>query len=137
MCITLSDLFSFEAKIYETGLDVIALAKFYAKSYSQVLLRIGEVLQRKRFLYGALYEVDSQTGKNWVVTYWTGSWNEERPDANVYGLGKLFPRKGQLVAPGSLVDMTILGRKPHLVERITILDEIEDDGLALSSSNQW
>ncbi len=72
-----------------------------------------------------------------MVTYWTGSWNEERPDANVYGLGKLFPRKGQLVAPGSLVDMTILGRKPHLVERITILDEIEDDGLALSSSNQW
>ena len=97
MGITLSDLFSFEAKIYETGLDVIALAKFYAKSYSQVLLRIGEVLQRKRFLYGALYEVDSQTGKNWVVTYWTGSWNEERPDANVYRLGKLF--HGAVIAP--------------------------------------
>jgi len=48
---------SFESKMYETGLDVVALADFYQKSCSQVLLRMGEVLQGRLFFYGALYEL--------------------------------------------------------------------------------
>lgn len=118
----------FEDKVYETGLDVIALAKFYSKSCSQVLLRVGEVLQGKLFFYAALYENTSQTEPDWKVTYWTGGWNEEYPEANVHGLDGFFPRRGHSVVPDSLVDMAIRTRKAHLVPHITILDDMEDDG---------
>jgi len=120
---------SFRAKAYETGLDVIALAKFYYKSCSQVLLRMGEVLQGKLFFYAALYENASQTEPDWKVTYWTGGWNEECPEANVHGLAGFFPRRGHPVIPDSLVDMAIKTGRAHLVRCITLLDAIEDDGL--------
>src|SRR3972149_3726571 len=72
---------SFTRKVYETGFDVIGLANFYSKSCSQVLLRIGEVLQGKLFFYAGLYEPD--TDNNWRVTYWTGGNNHHDPEANV------------------------------------------------------
>ena len=118
---------SFTRKVYQTGFDVIELANSYSKSCSQVLLRIGEVLQGKLFFYAGMYEPG--TDGKWRVTYWTGSSNQIDDEANVSGLAGFFPRKNNAVAPGSLVDMTIKERKPHLVEQITLLDEMFDDGL--------
>lgn len=120
---------AFRAKAYETGLDIIALARFYSKSCSQALLRMGEVLEGRLFFYAALYENTPQMEPGWKVTYWTRGWNEEYPEANVYGIDELFPRRGHSVIPGSLVDMTIGTGKSHLVRRITLLDDMEDDGL--------
>ncbi|APH11880.1 hypothetical protein ASJ33_01285 [Dehalococcoides mccartyi] len=118
----------FRDKVYELGFDVIALSKLYSKSCSQVLLRMGEVIQGSVFLYSALYEPGPEVD-SWIVSYWTGSANNDDPDANVYGADGLFPRKGRSVAPGSIIDMVIKTKKPHMVRRITILDTREDDGL--------
>ena len=49
---------SFINKAYKTGLDVFELAEYYEKSCSQVLLRMGEVLNGQHFFYSALYERD-------------------------------------------------------------------------------
>jgi len=121
---------TFEKKVYESGLDVITLANLYHKSCSQTLIRMGEVLHGKLFFYGALYEPISDSRPELMVTYWTRSWNEERPEANVHGVDQLFPRKGHSVLPGSLVDNTIYGKRAHLVNHITIIEEEDDDGLA-------
>jgi len=118
---------SFERKVYETGLDVIALADFHQKSCSQVLLRMGEVLQGKLFFYGALYELGLDVEPDWMVTYWTRSWNEELPDANVHGVEDLFPRKGHQVIPGSLVSRVIEEGRPYFARRITLLDDDDDE----------
>ena len=118
---------SFTRRIYETGFDVIELSNSYSKSCSQVLLRIGEVLQGELFFYAGMYEPDPDN--NWRVTYWTGCNNHHDPEANVCGLDGFFPRKYRAVAPGSLVEMTIREGRPHLVEQITLLDEMEDEGL--------
>ena len=117
----------FENKIYDTGFNVVELSRLYSKSCSQVLLRMGEVLQGKLFMYAALYEPDA--GNQWHVTYWTGCSNDTDPDANMYGGDALFPRKGRTVVPGSLVDLAIQGKKPHLAQRITLLDSRDDEGL--------
>jgi len=117
----------FREKVYETGFDVIALSKLYSKSCSQVLLRMGEVLQGKLFMYAALYEPDLES--QWQVTYWASSFNDIDPDENVYGTDGLFPRKARAVAPGSLVDMAVKTKKPHLARCITLLDSKDDDGL--------
>jgi len=63
------------------------------------------------------------------LNYWTGSANNDEPDANVYGTHGLFPKKGRPVDTGSLVDLVIQHRKSHLVERITLLDDGDDEGL--------
>jgi hypothetical protein len=118
---------SFAKKVYETGFDVIELANHYSKSCSQVLLRIGEVLQGKLFFYASMYEPDTEN--NWRVTYWTGSSNNNDYEANVYGLDGFFPRKNRAVVTGSLVEMTIKASKSHMVEHITLLGEGEDEGL--------
>ena len=120
---------SFESKMYETGLDVIALADFHQKSCSQVLLRMGEVLQGRLFFYGALYELGLDVEPDWMVTYWTRSWNEEFPDANVHGVEGLFPRKGHRVIPGSLVSRVIEKGKPYFAQRITLLDDDDEECL--------
>ena len=117
----------FTRKVYETGFDVIDLASSYSKSCSQVLLRIGEVLQGKLFFYAGMYEPDPDN--NWRVTYWTGSSNHNDFEANVYGLDGFFPRKNRAVDPGSLVEMTIREGKTHLAEQITLLDDMEEEGL--------
>ncbi len=88
----------FEKKVYETGLDVPVLAGLYSKSCSQVLLRMGEVLQGRLFFYGALYEPDRSKPDIWRVTYWTCARNSD-PDENIYGLDGFFPRKGRQAAP--------------------------------------
>lgn len=119
---------SFTKRVYETGFDVIELANSYSKSCSQVLLRIGEVSQGKLFFYSALYEPCGDDAE-WRVTYWTASCNNDDAEANVYGLDGLFPKKGRGVQPGSLVDMVIKTGKPYIAERITILDEMDDEGL--------
>lgn len=122
---------SFENKMYETGLDVVALADFHQKSCSQVLLRMGEVLQGKLFFYGALYELGLDVEPDWTVTYWTRSWNEELLEANVHGVEGLFPRKGHRVIPDSLVSRVILEERPYFVKRITLLDDDdEEEGLS-------
>ena len=74
-----------------------------------------------------MYEPDADN--NWWVTYWTGSSNYNDYEANVYGLDGFSPRKNRLVTAGSLVDMTIKQGKSHLVEQITLLDDMEDEGL--------
>jgi hypothetical protein len=117
----------FESKIYDTGFNVIELSRLYSKSCSQVLLRMGEVLQGKLFMYAALYEPDVKN--EWHVAYWTGCSNDIDPDANVYGGDGLFPRRGRAVAPGSLVDRVIKMRKPHLAQHITLFDGLDEDGL--------
>jgi len=117
----------FESKIYDTGFDVVELSRLYSKSCSQVLLRMGEVLQGRLFMYAALYEPDAEN--HWQVTYWTGCSNDADPDANVYGVDRLFPRKGRAVVPGSLVDLAIRGKGPHLAGHITLLDSMDEDGL--------
>jgi len=89
---------------------------------------MGEVLQGSVFLYSALYEQGPEVD-NWTLNYWTGSANNLDPEANIYGADGLFPRKGRSVLPGSLVDMVIKTKKPHIVSRITILDSRDDDGL--------
>jgi hypothetical protein len=93
-----------------------------------VLLRIGEVFQKKLFFYAALYEPSLDHG--WRVTYCASGRNLEDPEANVYGLDSLFPRKNRGVAPGSLVDMAIKQGKPHFAEKITLLHGNDDVGLA-------
>ena len=117
----------FESKIYNTGFNVIELSRLYSKSCSQVLLRMGEVLEGKLFMYAALYEPDTEN--EWHITYWTGCSNDNDPDANVYGGDSLFPRRGRAVVPNSLVDRVIKMRKPHLAQHITLLDSLEEDGL--------
>jgi len=117
----------FENKVYDTGLNVVELSRLYSKSCSQVLLRMGEVLQGRLFMYAALYEPDAEN--QWHVTYWTGCSNDTDPDANVYGGDSLFPRRGRTVVPGSLVDMAIQGEKPHLAQHITLLESMDEDGL--------
>jgi len=119
---------SFTEKVYETGFDVIEMANSYSKSCSQVLLRIGEIFQKKLFLYAALYE--PSLDHSWQVTYCASGRNLEDAEANVYGLDSLFPRKNRGVAPGSLVDMTIKQGKPHFAEKITVLNGMDDVGLA-------
>jgi Zn-dependent peptidase ImmA (M78 family) len=122
----------FREKVYENGFDVIELSRLYSKSCSQVLLRMGEVLQGRLFMYAALYEADAEN--QWRVTYWTGSCNDADPDANVYGANELFPRKGRAVVPGSLVDMVIQARKPYLAQHITFLNTMDDEGLVALAS---
>lgn len=118
----------FREKVYETGFDVIALSKLYSKSCSQVLLRMGEVLQGKLFLYSALYEHSPELD-TWTLNYWTGSCNNDDTEANIYGVDGLFPRKGRPVVPGSIVDVVIREKRPYLAERITLLDGVDDIGL--------
>jgi len=118
----------FREKVYESGFDVISLSKHYSKSCSQVLLRMGEVLQGKVFFYGALYEINPENNE-WKLNYWTGSANNDDLDANVNGVDGLFPKKGRPVEPGSLVDMTLQRKRPHIVDRITLLDSRDDEGL--------
>jgi hypothetical protein len=117
----------FESKIYNTGFNVIELSRLYSKSCSQVLLRMGEVLEGKLFMYAALYEPDTEN--EWHITYWTGCSNDTDPDANVYGGDSLFPRRGRPVVPGSLVDLAIRGKKPHLAQHITLFEDTYEDGL--------
>lgn len=122
---------SFRDKVYETGMDVVTLSKYYYKSCSQVLLRMGEVLYGKLFFYGALYENTEQDKSDWKVTYWTGSCNEEFPEANIniYSLDGFFPRRGRKINPDSLADRAVKTGKTHLVEHVTLIDETEDNGL--------
>jgi hypothetical protein len=117
----------FESKIYDTGFNVIELSSLYSKSCSQVLLRMGEVLRGKLFMYAALYEPDAEN--QWHVTYWTGCSNDTDPDANVYGGDTLFPKRGRTVVPGSLVDLVIQMGKPHLAQHITLLEDFDEVGL--------
>ena len=111
---------NFIDKVYETGLDVFELAGYYAKSCSQVLLRMGEVLNGKHFFYGALYERDPVRDV-WSLNYCTLS-PSLFPEPNFGELGAFFPPKGTAVTPGSLVDMAIRGGKPYLVRILTLLD---------------
>jgi hypothetical protein len=117
---------SFTKKVYETGFDVIDLANYYSKSCSQVLLRIGEVLQGKLFFYAGMYEPDANN--IWKVTYWTISCNNEDPEANVYGLNGFFPRKGREIISGSMVDLVIKSGQSYLGEKVTLTDDTEEEG---------
>jgi hypothetical protein len=113
---------SFTSMVYETGLDVFELAGYYGKSVSQVLLRMGEVLDGKYFFYGAIYDRDRKQGA-WSVSYRTLC-STLFPDPNVEELGAFFPAKGTTVTPNTIVDMAIKGGKAHLVRISTLLDAL-------------
>lgn len=117
---------SFSDKMYETGLDVFELAGYYEKSCSQVILRMGEVLNGQYFFYGALYEPNPGHDL-WLLNYCTLS-PSLFPEPNFSELGKFFPTKGTTVTPGSLVDMAITGRKPYLARILTLLDGLPEPG---------
>ena len=117
---------SFTDKVYETGLDVFELADHYAKSYSQVLLRMGEVLNGKHFFYGALYERDPER-ELWSLNYCSLS-PSLFPEPDFGELGDFFPTKGTTVTPSSLVYMAINGRKSYLVRIFTLLDGLPKKG---------
>lgn len=119
----------FKQSVYDTGLDVVALAKMYAKSASQVLLRMGEVLKDELFSYMALYEPVNGDHAKWKVSYWTMTHNAHDPEGNVHGLGNFFPRKGRAANPGSLVEMTARRKRAHIAPRITMLEHRADLGL--------
>jgi len=119
---------SFSNKMYETGLDVFGLAGYYEKSCSQVLLRMGKVLNGKRFFYGALYEREPECD-SWSLNYCTLS-PSLFPEPNFGELGKFFPTKGTTVTPGSLMDMSIKGGKPYLVRILTLLDGLPKESKA-------
>jgi hypothetical protein len=76
-----------------------------------------------------LYEQSEHAEPEWRINYWTGSYNEDCPESNIYGADRMFPRKGHGVIPGSLVDMAIRTGKTHLVENIAFSDDIEDSSL--------
>ena len=124
---------SFRQQVYETGLDIIALARLYSKSCSQVLLRMGEVLQGRLFFYAALYEAIPSENE-WRVNYRTVSFNDENQEANFHDHGCFFPKKGKPVIPGSLVDRAIDKKRAHLARRITMLDDGTDEGLTAIAS---
>jgi hypothetical protein len=113
---------SFTNNVYETGLDVFELAEYYAKSISQVLLRVGEVLNGKYFFYGAIYDRDRKQG-GWSVSYCTLC-PTLFPDPDVTELGAFFPTKGTAVTHGTVVDMAIKGGKAYLVRISTLLDAL-------------
>ena len=117
---------SFINKAYEAGLDIFELADHYAKSCSQVLLRMGEVLNGQHFFYGALYERNPEHD-SWLLNYCTLS-PSLFPEPNFGELGAFFPTKGTTVTPGSLVDMAIRGGKPYLVRILTLLDGLPKEG---------
>jgi len=92
----------FREKVYETGLDLVALRELYRKSYTQLLIRMGEVLQGELFFYGALYELAPQANSlepRLAVTCWAHSVNERDPWANFEGSLPLFARRGHPVVP--------------------------------------
>jgi hypothetical protein len=113
----------FQNKVYETGFDIVALGEFYWKSCAQIVIRIAEVLQGEMFYYGALYEPFGSLHRDYRVTYWSASSNED--DLSVSA--QLFPRKGRSVTPDSLIGEVIQRKAPCLVERI-ITSEIENVG---------
>ena len=108
----------FMESIYQTGFDVAALSKIYSKSYSQIVLRMGEVLQEKLFFYGALYEKEDQESLQWKITYWIQSLNRNEPGGKALGITSIFPRKGRSAAPGSLIESSVQTAKSHLGEYI-------------------
>jgi len=55
---------SFESKMYETGLDVVALANFYQKSCSQVLLRMGRCFRAGSSSTERSMSLDSMLNRN-------------------------------------------------------------------------
>ena len=109
----------FRERAYQTGFDVISLSGTYSKSCSQILLRMGEVLQGRLFFYGALYEPDDAEGKEWAVTYWSGSLNGETKPS-IFGINGPFPKKGKRALPGSLVDKAVKTKMPYLSGKITL-----------------
>ena len=51
------------------------------------------------------------------------------PELNVTGPAGFFPRKGRRITSGSLVEMAIQDRRPYFTPCITLLDNMEDEGL--------
>jgi hypothetical protein len=101
--------------IYNTGFDVLALAKKYSKSCAQILLRMGEVLQGKIFFYGALYEPEAENADKWAVTYLSQSTESNNGLAYWYMMNGYLPKKGRGVKPGSFIEQTIKTGKSYLV----------------------
>lgn len=105
----------FVEDIYNTGFDVLALAKKYSKSCAQILLRMGEVLQGKIFFYGALYEPEAENTDKWAVTYLSQSTESNNGLAYWYMINGYLPMKGRVVKPGSFIEQTIETGKSYLV----------------------
>lgn len=125
----------FREKVYETGLDLIALRELYRKSYTQLLIRMGEVLQGDLFFYGALYELAPQPNSlepRLAVTCWAHSVNERDPWANFEGSLSLFARRGHPVVPHTPVGEAVRQRRSQIAERIRTSEEAENDLTAIA-----
>jgi hypothetical protein len=125
----------YKKKVYRTGFDVLALGELYPRAYSQLLLRIAEVIDGELFFYGALYELLELPGvfdPRLVVTYWTRSFNRCSPWANYEGTCPIFARRGHQALPGSPVGEAVRLGQPQLAERIPASEDGETDLTAIA-----
>ena len=125
----------FKEKVRQTGLDLVALRELYRKSYHQLLIRMGEVLDGEVFFYGALYELVPQPNSlepRLAVTCWTHSVNRRDPWANFEGSLPLFGRRGHPAVPGWPVAEAARQRCPQIAERIRTSEEGESDLTAIA-----
>ncbi|AOV98871.1 hypothetical protein [Dehalococcoides mccartyi] len=126
----------FMESIYQTGLDVAALSKIYSKSYSQIILRMGEVLQGKVFFYGALYEPEPDNSDRWVVNYWSQSNGNGNTAAILNRANGFLPKKGREVQSGSFIDLAIKTSHAHLARYVRIKGNEEPFSLIMISQPQ-
>lgn len=125
----------FREKVYETGLDLVALRELYHKSYTQLLIRMGEVLDGDVFFYGALYEPALQldlSDPRLAVTCWTHSLNRRDPWANYEGYCTLFARKGHPVIPDTPAGEAVRCGCAQIAERIRTSEDGEADLTAMA-----
>ena len=126
----------FMESIYQTGFDVAALSKIYSKSYSQIVLRMGEVLQEKLFFYGALYEPEPDNSEQWVVNYWSQSNDLKNKTAILNRANGFLPKKGRAVKSGSFIDLAIKNSHSYLSRYVIFKADKEILSLIMISQPQ-
>jgi len=126
----------FMESIYQTGFDVAALSKIYLKSYSQIVLRMGEVLQGKLFFYGALYEPEPDNSDQWIVNYWTQSNGTENTAVTLNQANGFLPKKGRAAKSGSFIDLAIKTSQAHLARYVMLKGNKETVSLIMISQPQ-
>ena len=120
--------------IYNTGFDILDLARMYSKSCAQILLRMGEVLRGKEFFYGALYAPETELNDKWTVNYCTQSARFDNSLSYWYRMNGYLPKKGRGIKSGSFIEQTIKTGKSHLIAYQ--IKEGENNSLVILSQPQ-